>query len=288
MSCSNLLWDAQSIARKKVPTIQDALACCDEKTLLYVIERFYASRLSGWRSASPQQRHVARKRMARALKAMRNCPVKRKEGKGRCVFPYEEFIVHYSSGVCSIERALRAKVVAIPATEHTSNLSSCESDAGLSFACQPWSKALAYRIWLEGPWDCQERYMILANVFWQLTHQGFGERSCGMPTRQGWNSVVSHEKQDPLMGAHALDAFGEMSLAAQPNDANDAFNLRGQFASAGELREAQAVEMGLGVPEALEETYQERLIQRVDRLNQTGKQDFRARVLRFSEKLNAA
>ena len=39
------------------------------------------------------------------------------------------------------------------------------------FGCVPWSQALSYRVWLEGPWDCCERYMVLASAFWHLTHQ---------------------------------------------------------------------------------------------------------------------
>ena len=98
MSCSKLLWDEQVLSRKQVPTVQDALACCDKQTLLYVVERTFASRMPGWETATPQQRRVARKRMARALGAMRQCQVKRKEGKSYCVFPQEEFVVHISAG----------------------------------------------------------------------------------------------------------------------------------------------------------------------------------------------
>lgn len=280
MSCSNLLWDVQTIARKEVPTIQDALTCCDKKTLLYVVERFYASRLPGWRDVSPQQRHVARKRMARALETMRQCSVKRKEGKGRCAFPYEEFTVFSSGGACTIERVLQARLVSVSNAQH-GNPAKCGNDASLSFSCQPWSKALACRIWLEGPWDCQERYMILANVFWQLTHQGFGESSQEARLQKSWNPNASQAKQNSFV---ALRASGEMASAGS----DGALKQCEQYASAGELHESQAAEMGLGVPEALEETYQERLIQRIARLNQSGEQDFHARVLRFSEKLNAA
>lgn len=46
--------------------------------------------------------------------------------------------------------------------------------------------------------------------------------------------------------------------------------------------------MGLGVPEALEETYKDRLIARVAQLNNIGQQELQARVLRFSQRLRAA
>lgn len=39
MLCSDLLWDAQSVSRKQVPTLQDALLCCDRETLLSMVEQ---------------------------------------------------------------------------------------------------------------------------------------------------------------------------------------------------------------------------------------------------------
>ena len=39
MLCSDLLWDAQSVSRKQVPTLQDAFLCCDRETLLSMVEQ---------------------------------------------------------------------------------------------------------------------------------------------------------------------------------------------------------------------------------------------------------
>ena len=98
MLCSDLLWDAQSVSRKQVPTLQDAFLCCDRETLLSMVEQGYACRVPGWGQATPQQRRVARKRMGRALEAMLDCAVKRKSGKALCIFPEERFVVHARRG----------------------------------------------------------------------------------------------------------------------------------------------------------------------------------------------
>ena len=108
MLCSDLLWDAQSVSRKQVPTLQDAFLCCDRETLLSMVEQGYACRLPGWGQATPQQRRVARKRMARALEAMLDCAVKRKSGKALCIFPEERFVVHARRGQACIERLVQA------------------------------------------------------------------------------------------------------------------------------------------------------------------------------------
>ena len=287
MSCSKLLWDAQAFSRKQVPTVQDALVCCDKQTLLYVVERAFASRMPKWENATPQQRHVARKRMARALDAMRQCQIKRKEGKSYCVFPEEEFVVYVTGGRCAIERALRGRIADVSSRY-------CREDSlrggqdRLSFDRCPWAVALAYRIWLEGPWNCQERYMILASVFWQLTHQGFGN--------------ADEEAEAPAEGGLQAERFCQgyceetlpfaLGLQRQPGFAvaNPYECSCGQsdVASVGEEHANRAQLMGLGVPEALEETYADRLISRVAQLNEIGEQDFQARVLRFSERLRAA
>ena len=280
MSCSKLLWDEQVLSRKQVPTVQDALACCDKQTLLYVVERTFASRMPGWETATPQQRRVARKRMARALGAMRQCQVKRKEGKSYCVFPQEEFVVHISGGRSVIERVLQGRVVDV------SSRHNCPEGVQnmLTFGCKPWAAALAYRIWLEGPWNCQERYMVLASVFWQLTHQGF-EESCEPPLESESRSngfyqvygACSPLSSKPLCGSRTLEpncyGWDRMQDCAVSPDEDCV---------------SKAESMGLGVPEALEETYKERLIARVAQLNSIGQQDLQARVVRFSQRLCAA
>ena len=61
MLCSELLWDAEVVARKQVPTIQDAFVCCDAKTLLHIVEQFYAARLPKWGECiSPAAPHRAK------------------------------------------------------------------------------------------------------------------------------------------------------------------------------------------------------------------------------------
>lgn len=180
MLCSDLLWDAQSVSRKQVPTLQDAFLCCDRETLLSVVEQGYACRLPGWGQATPQQRRVARKRMGRALNAMLDCAVKRKSGKALCIFPEERFIVHARRGQACIERLVQARVVDLSAGAVRQDA----AEGACLFGCAPWSQVLSYRVWLEGPWDCCERYMVLASAFWHLTHQTSvsrqGESSLGI------------------------------------------------------------------------------------------------------------
>lgn len=167
MLCSDLLWDAQSVSRKQVPTLQDAFLCCDRETLLSMVEQGYACRLPGWGQATPQQRRVARKRMARALEAMLDCAVKRKSGKALCIFPEERFVVHARRGQACIERLVQARVADLSAGAVRQGV----AEGACLFGCAPWSQVLSYRVWLEGPWDCCERYMVLASAFWHLTHQ---------------------------------------------------------------------------------------------------------------------
>ena len=167
MLCSDLLWDAQSVSRKQVPTLQDVFLCCDRETLLSVVEQGYARRLPGWGQATPQQRRVARKRMGRALEAMLDCAVKRKSGKALCIFPEERFVVHAQRGQACIERLVQARVADLSAGAVRQGV----AEGACLFGCAPWSQVLSYRVWLEGPWDCCERYMVLASAFWHLTHQ---------------------------------------------------------------------------------------------------------------------
>ena len=174
MLCSDLLWDAQSVSRKQVPTLQDAFLCCDRETLLSMVEQGYARHLPGWGQSTPQQRRVARKRMGRALDAMLDCVVKRKSGKALCIFPEERFVVHARRGQASIERLVQARVADLSAGAVRQGV----SEGGRLFGCVPWSQGLSYRVWLEGPWDCCERYMVLASAFWHLTHRLIGQKVC--------------------------------------------------------------------------------------------------------------
>lgn len=252
MSSSSLLWDRSTFTRKQVPTVQDALRCCDEATLLMVVERLFAASVPGWSCATPQQRHVARKRMRLSLRTMKECSVHRKEGKQIGVFPVERFVVLAQGHSCLIERHVQAKLVSLVGE-------SDESDgigAGESLSSLRWNRALASRIWLEGPWDCQERYMVLASTYWQLTHHGFG----GSQARRESSSDSS-------------------SCVRKKGNCDDV------PMSVSEDVAQKAAAMGLLVADALEETYQQRLVERVEALNVAAEKDLESRVCRFRDRL---
>ena len=273
MLCSDLLWDAQSVSRKQVPTLQDALLCCDRETLLSMVEQGYACRLPGWGQAAPQQRRVARKRMARALDVMLDCAVKRKAGKTLCIFPEERFVVHARRGQASIERMVQARVVNLSAGAARQEV----TGGAHPFGCVPWSQALSYRVWLEGPWDCCERYMVLANAFWHLTHQAPVSRQ----EESGFGAFDAASESAPSKArAQSLPrcdcSFANCEDVFPPAD------------SVSRLAAVRAASMGLYVPDALEEACQERLIARVERLNQTCEGDFLNRVENLMSRLRAA
>lgn len=273
MLCSDLLWDARSVSRKQVPTLQDALLCCDRETLLSMVEQGYACRLPGWRQATPQQRRVARKRMARALDAMLDCAVKRKSGKALCVFPEERFIVHARRGQASIERVVQARVAALSAD----NLQQDEAADSHMFGCVPWSQALSYRVWLEGPWDCCERYMVLASAFWHLTHQvpvsRQGESESGVFDASSESGSFKADAQSLPRRDCSFIGFEDTCPAAD---------------SVSRLAAARAASMGLYVPDALEEACHERLLARVEKLNEACEGDFLNRVENLMDRLQAA
>lgn len=145
------------------------------------------------------------------------------------------------------------------------------------FGCAPWSQVLSYRVWLEGPWDCCERYMVLASAFWHLTHQT-------PVSRQGESSFgafsASSESAPSKTGAQSLPrcdcSFASCEESFPPAD------------SVGRLAAVRAASMGLYVPDALEEACQERLIARVDKLNQACEGDFLNRVENLMGRLQAA
>ena len=251
MLCSDLLWDAQSVSRKQVPTLQDAFLCCDRETLLSMVEQGYARRLPGWGQATPQQRRVARKRMGRALEAMLDCAVKRKSGKALCIFPEERFVVHARRGQACIERLVQARVADLSAGAVRQGV----AEGACLFGCAPWSQVLSYRVWLEGPWDCCERYMVLASAFWHLTHQA-------PVSRQGesrFGAFSASSESAPFKDRCAIPA----SLRLLVRKLREARCTPAD--SVGRLAAVRAASMGLYVPDALEEACQERLIARVDK-----------------------
>ncbi len=252
MSSSSLLWDRSTFTRKQVPTVQDALRCCDEATLLMVVERLFAASMPGWSCATPQQRHVARKRMRLSLRTMKECSVHRKEGKQAGVFPVERFVVLAQGHSCLIERHVQAKLVSLVGESDESDGMEAEE----SLSNMRWNRALASRIWLEGPWDCQERYMVLASTYWQLTHHGFGGPQ-----------------------ARRVSSSGSSSCAGNKGSCD------GAPMSVSEDAAQKAAAMGLLVADALEETYQQRLVERVEALNVAAEKELESRVCRFQDRL---
>ncbi len=302
MSCSDLLWDARQIRGKHIPTIQDAFLCCDEQTLLLTVEHLHASHMPGWADGTPQQRRVARKRMRRALESMRECPVRRKDGKGFGLFPEEHFTVHARMHALSIERCVRARLVDF---HDMSLLDSSESLSGAGdasrqdpslgmFGFLPWSIALSYRVWLEGPWICHERYMVLAGIFWQLTHQGFGDsgraggidegspcahHAPGAPHQAGGRRYVdtlSDEYPDTGKRSVACIAGDAAAVSVSPSQGSR------PAASVSEIRCQNAADMGLLAADALEEAYLDKLLVRVGQLNDAAEKNLLGRLEEFA------
>lgn len=303
MSCSDLLWDSRQIRGKHIPTIQDVLLCCDDQTLLQVVEHLYASRMSGWADSSPQQRRVARKRMKRALESMRECPVKRKDGKGFGLFPEEHFAAHVRTHAMLIERCVRMRLVDFrdmslfdPPEDVTASggISDAEQYPGI-FGFLPWSIALSYRVWLEGPWSCHERYMALADVFWQLTHQGFSDSG---QSRAGGRRLLScgatgnppHASGRSVRGASSTGRPGRdrrlQACLAVDGDLGDVAARHGSqpAASVPELRGRSAAGMGLLVSDALEEAYLDKLLLRIEQLNEQAEGSLLARLEDFASR----
>ena len=301
MSCSSLLWDSRQIRGKHIPTIQDALLCCDDQTLLQVVEHLYASRMPGWADSTPQQRRVARKRMRRAFDSMRECPVKRKDGRGFGLFPEEHFIVHARTHAMFIERCVRMRLVDFsdmglidfPEDASTPEGVLCSDLSPGMFGFLPWSIALSYRIWLEGPWGCHERYMALADVFWRLTHQGFADP--GQSRTDAYRRPSRGAIDDPsracghsACGA-ALTGHPGGRHRTQVRFTGDGIlpDVSAQYrfqpaASVSESRGRSAAGMGLLVSDALEEAYLDKLLSRVDQLNGQAEENLLARLEDFA------
>ncbi|WP_294418180.1 hypothetical protein [uncultured Senegalimassilia sp.] len=168
---------------------------------------------------------------------------------------------------------MQARVAALSAD----NLQQDEAADSHMFGCVPWSQALSYRVWLEGPWDCCERYMVLASAFWHLTHQvpvsRQGESESGVFDASSESGSFKADAQSLPCRDCSFIGFEDTCPAAD---------------SVSRLAAARAASMGLYVPDALEEACHERLLARVEKLNEACEGDFLNRVENLMDRLQAA
>ena len=148
MLCSDLLWDAQSVSRKQVPTLQDAFLCCDRETLLSMVEQGYARRLPGVGSGNSAA--ASRRPQTHGSRIGGHARLRgeaQKAAKALCIFPEERFVVHARRGQACIERLVQARVADLSAGAVRQDA----AEGACLFGCAPWSQVLSYRVWLRRP-----------------------------------------------------------------------------------------------------------------------------------------
>ena len=172
------LWERERIARKDVPTLQEAFAWCDRGTLVRAVVEDCALPECGEQPLAPTQRGAMEREVAETLDEMCRMSVKRKKGRDSMVMPVASFAVSRRGD--AIVRRVGARWITLDDLSAITRVLSCarEQDPTAmlprrSYALAPWKRLLASRVWLGGPWNVGDRHRALAAVFWGMTHFGF-------------------------------------------------------------------------------------------------------------------
>ncbi len=265
MSVSSF-WEQPGVSVDQLPTLQDLLASCDRDKFLDVVLPEYAARAFGAELLSPKRCRTAKRRLSLTLDAMCDLPVRKKRNRLNILLPAERFVLRAESGL--IERRVVALLapdgkdlgmqVAFGASPQAASgfpretkplyLGSLLEPRG--YALDPWEDSLAFRVWLGGPWCCCERYLMLANAFWELTYYGFE-----------YDRVVANQFR-----AKAAECAGSKGLDRDKADC-DAFGSPESVTQRG-------VWFGLTEPDGFQVAYAGRIASRVEALNQEALADF--------------
>lgn len=289
MSHVDCLWEAPALTFDQIPTLQDALACCDDRLLIRESSRLLAER----RSLEEGREHDGEglfdagsggvaDRLAELLRGMRSLPVAHSPHARTVLLPQEHFVLYALSDGCYVKRSLRFASLSFNREEGWSPKARIEEDPApdrlygigasrrLSLELVPWRDALALKVWLAGRWCCHERYAVLAKAFCELVLR---EMPGAEDDRASDGEGVREGK--PAQGAcPGLYPFGMVgSVPARPVDV---------------MLADRAVALGLHIPDAVEEEYREKLVSRAADLNEAAGEDVLQRARDLAARLRAA
>lgn len=247
---AQLLWNAKKFTKKQIPTIFDALNCCNHEVLLRLVEALYLNCASNLVNEPASVRRGVRNKLKSILYELLHCNIVRSSGKKYVVFPVEQFVVHKNQAHLFLERRINAQVVLLPEIKK-GNFSNALSN----FKNVSCNVALAFRLWLGGTKQCYERYMVLASAFTQIA----------AITNANEGLFNLHDKQEGFLST-------DISQAPVPASVSEYLNL-------------QASNMGLLVDDVLEEGYTECLLGRVEGLNDIAYENLNDQLGSFSSRL---
>ncbi len=251
---TRLLWDAKKFTKKQIPTIFDALNCCNHEVLLKLVEMLYLNCSNNLANEPAGVRRGVRNKLKTILYEFLHCDIVRSSGKKYAVFPVEQFVVHKRTSRLFLERRIEAQAVSLSKVK-SGNF--CKSQASFSNVIR--EVALAFKLWLGATKQCYERYMVLASAFAQIAAIG--------------------NEEDGLFGLYnerecLLQSFPYPEIKNDPAPA-----------SVSEYLNLQASNMGLLIDDVLEEGYTERLLGRVECLNDTAHANLNKQLENFSSRL---
>ncbi|MDO4503207.1 MAG: hypothetical protein Q4D06_08520 [Coriobacteriia bacterium] len=151
-------------------SLQDALAECNWDLLTDVIVDQYVVGLDRLTEFSAPRIRAVQDRIRTALEQMTTQSRYRPYGRERVIVPRETFLLEGSS-LC-IRRRIDACCVAIQDLEDETFVYD-DPQIDFGFAELSWENALAMPVWYLSTFCEQERYMMLASAFWEMTRYGF-------------------------------------------------------------------------------------------------------------------
>ena len=311
------LWARERVARGDVPTLQEALICCDAPLLVRAIREEHAGGEGGaLRGAGvvAERRRVGERELAEGLWRLCEAPVKRTCGRERLLLPLESFVpTPDGEGLVRLMRmrllewedeACARRVLALGGTEASGGIPvpcAAEGVPRRELAGRPCADALASRVWLGGPWSECERHRALACAAWELLRVDAETGGCrggvapgtgvaGGERRGGANAEISTTEalaEGEVLGGRCIR---EGPSAGRGERLEVARRWDGPYgaSSVSEYWELRAAELGLRAPDRYEDDGRAALAACARRLNEGCELDLCRRFLDALERMGVA
>ena len=311
------LWARERVARGDVPTLQEALICCDATLLVRAIREEHAGGEGGalrGAGVAAERRRVGELELAEGLWRLCEAPVKRTCGRERLLLPAESFAPR-SDGeglVRSVrmrllewgDEACARRVLAAGGAEAADGARASRETTGMpcrELVGWPRADALASRVWLGGPWSECERHRALACAAWELLRVDAETGGCRGGVAPGVGVAGVGRRGDANAGIAATEALAEgealggrciregpsagrgerLEVARRRDGPYGASSVSGYW-------ELRAAELGLRVPDRYEDDGRAALAACARRLNEGCELDLCRRFLDALERMGVA
>ena len=193
-------WDCEQLSFRELPTVQDLFKAVDKDLLTKVIFDNHITKTDNYNLNNKKAAKKAKKLVRSTLDKM--CQSKISKKTKYCIFA-KKFLEREmdSYHVCRMSifpecyHKKEFKKLVKPLDDDINNIYKDKPES-VSLIFDDWSHVLSMKIWLKNCKSKQEKYLVLSEIFWEMTFFGFNQKEHDKNFKNQMKSIDADMKKE--------------------------------------------------------------------------------------------